>query len=193
VSASIAGNTITVAATVTFTGSFAGAKNIWSTWYSSDTQQGGWQNVGYWTVTATVSSGSSVSPSSGSGTTQRFTFSFTGTSKVDSVNMVINSTLTGASACYFIWEPGANTIDMVDDTGSNVTRMPVGGSGTLSNSQCSIPASTVSASIASNTITVAATVTFTGSFAGAKNIWSTWYSGGAQQGGWPNIGSWNVQ
>jgi hypothetical protein len=106
--------------------------------------------------------------------------------------MVINSSLSGSAACYFIWEPAANSVDLVDDSGNNLMRTPVGGSGMLSNSQCSIPASTVSATFTGSTITVAATVTFTGAFAGSKSIWATWYSTGAAQGRWRNIGSWTV-
>jgi subtilisin family serine protease len=192
VSATFSGSTITVAATVTFSGTFAGAKNVWATWYSGGVAQGGWQNIGSWTVPAPASSGLSVTPSSGSGITQRFTFTFPGVSNVGSVNMVINSSLSATAACYFIWEPGSNTVDLADDSGSNLTRTPVGGSATLSNSQCSIPASTVSATFSGSTITVAATVTFSGTFAGAKNVWATWYSGGVAQGGWQNIGSWTV-
>jgi subtilisin family serine protease len=191
VSASFTGSTITVAATVTFSAGFAGAKNVWATWFSGFVAQGGWQNIGSWTVPAT-SSGPGVNPSSGSGTSQRFTFTFSGVSQVDSVNMLINSGLTGSGACYFIWEPAANLVDLVDDSGNTLTRTPVGGSSTLSNSQCSIRASTVSASFTGSTITVAATVTFTAGFTGPKAIWATWYSGGVAQGGWQNIGSWNV-
>src|SRR5262245_34244965 len=104
--------------------------------------------------------------------------------------MVINSSLSSNAACYFIWEPPPNTVDLADDSGANLTRTPIGGSATLSNSQCSIPASTVSVSFTGSTITVAATVTFTGAFAGPKNVWATWYTPGGQKGGWQNIGSW---
>jgi hypothetical protein len=106
--------------------------------------------------------------------------------------MVINSNLSGTGACYFIWEPVANSVDLLDDSGSNLMRTPVGGSGMLSNSQCSIPASSVSASFTGSTITVAVTVTFTAGFTGPKAIWATWYSSGVAQGGWQNIGSWSV-
>jgi hypothetical protein len=106
--------------------------------------------------------------------------------------MVINSSLSASAACYFIWEPNANTLDLADDGGSNLTRVAVGGSATLANGQCSVPASTVSATFTGDTITVATTVTFSGTFAGSKTIWATWYSGGVAQGGWQSIGSWNV-
>ena len=85
----------------------------------------------------------SVAPASGSGITQRFTFTFSGVSNVGSVNMLINSSLTGVGACYFPYEPQGNTIDLLDDSGSGMSRLTAGGGGALANSQCSIPASDV--------------------------------------------------
>ena len=193
VSVNNASGTITVAVTVNFTGSFAGAKTIWTTWYSGSVQQGSWQTVGSYTVTAAPPSGIAATPSSGTGSSQRFTFTFPSVSNVGSVNMLINSAFSGSNGCYFIWEVPPNTFDLVDNNGGIGGRVTPGGAGTLSNSQCSVQASSVSVSNSGGTITVSATVNFTQAFNGPKTIWATWYSGGQQQGTWQGVGTWTVQ
>jgi subtilisin family serine protease len=189
VAVSNTGNSITVAATVTFASGFAGPKTIWATWYSAAGQQGIWQSVGSWNVTA---SGNSVVPSSGSGPSQQFTFTFPGASNADSVNMLIHSALSSAGGCYVIYERAANTFDIVDDAGNIASRAAPGSNVVLSNSQCSIPVSSVSIANSGSAIVVSATVNFSPSFAGTKTIWAAWYSGGTEQGGWQAVGSWNV-
>jgi hypothetical protein len=183
------GGGMTVVASVNFASAFAGSKTIWASWYSGGVQQGSWLSVGSWTVTT---SSLSVSPSSGSGTSQTFTFNFPSVSNVDSLNMIVNSTLTGTSACYFIYETGGNTIDLVDDSGTTLQRLTPGGAGTLSNSQCSIVASSVLVTSSGGGMTVVASVNFASAFAGSKTIWASWYSGGVQQGSWLSVGSWTV-
>jgi hypothetical protein len=136
----------------------------------------------------------SVSPASGSGSTPQLTFTFSGISGAASFNMLINSSLTGSGSCYVIYEPGANTIDIADDSGSVVAmRLTPGGSGTLANSQCSVPASGVAVNTAGSTTTISFAVTFASSFAGAKTIWASWYSGGIPAVPWQPVGSWTVQ
>ena len=166
-------------------------KTIWATWFSHDGQQTGWQPIGSWNVAGAA--GLSVSPASGAGSSQRFTFTFPGVSNVGSVNMLINSSLTGVGACYFPYEPEPNTIDLVDDSGAGIDRVPVAGGAVLADSQCSIAASSVSVTTTGNTMTVALTVNFTPAFAGPKTIWASWYAEDRQQGSWRPVGSWTVQ
>jgi hypothetical protein len=108
--------------------------------------------------------------------------------------MMINSSLAGAGGCLFIYETQSNTLDLVDDSGTAIGgRVTPGSSDTLSNSQCSIPASSIVVTMAGDNITVVATVKFTPAFAGSKTIWASWYANSQNQGDWQNIGSWIVQ
>jgi hypothetical protein len=192
-SVAVIASSVTLSATVTFTPAFAGSKTIWASWYSGGQQQGNWQNIGSWTVPSGSSTGMSVSPPGGAGSSQRFTFNFPGRSNGDSVNMMINSSLTGVGGCLFIYETQSNTLDLVDDSGTAIGgRVTPGSSDTLSNSQCSIPASSVVVTMAGGNITVVATVTFTPAFAGSKTIWASWYANSQNQGDWQSIGSWVV-
>lgn len=133
----------------------------------------------------------SVVPSSGSGHVATLTFAFPGLAQADSVNMLINSSLTGTTACYVIFEPKTGNIDLEGDEGTILQKMPANSGGTLSNSQCSI--SVVTAGSTNADVTVMFSATFTAAFTGAKNVWVTSFAGGTQQGNWQQIGTWTAQ
>jgi sugar lactone lactonase YvrE len=77
-SGTLSGNTYTLQLAISFQAGFAGGKNVYG--YAS-TQAGlnsGWQSLGIWTVPVVFPpQASSVSPSSGSGASQTFTFVYT--------------------------------------------------------------------------------------------------------------------
>jgi hypothetical protein len=193
VSVVAAGGTVTVTLTVNFAASFTGAKTVWAAWYNAAGQFSGWQQVGTWSI-ATNQGPLSVSPSAGAGRSQQFTYTFTGLANPGSLNMLINSSLTGNGACYFIYEPLSNMIDIANDAGTAVSnRMKPGTTGTLVGSQCSIAASSVTVNNSGSTITVSLTVNFAPSFAGAKTSWAAWYDASGQFMGWQPVGSWTAQ
>jgi uncharacterized protein (TIGR03790 family) len=137
--------------------------------------------------------GISAVPSSGAGTSQRFTFTFSPAPDASSVNIVIHNVLSAANACYLIYEPPPNTVDLVDDSGETIQRVPPGSGAVLANSQCNIPASSVVVTRNGDTIVLEATVTFAPGFAGPKTIWASWYPNHSAQVPWREIGSWTVQ
>src|SRR5205085_5344504 len=133
-------------ATIVFSPAFGGAKSVWATWFTAGYVGHGWQLVGSWTVPAAPPpAGLSVSPASGSGSAQRFTFTFGGVSNPSELHILINSTLNGLGSCYLIYQPQPiNTLDIATAAGNSVlSRVTPGGGGTLSNSQCSVSASNV--------------------------------------------------
>jgi uncharacterized protein (TIGR03790 family) len=147
---------------------------------------------GDFTFTTTAVQGITASPSSGAGTTQAFTFTFPGVSSMWSVNVLIGSSLTAAGMCYFIYEAPPNHADLVDDAGATLLQTTPGSQGALANSQCSIPASSISVSMNGNTFTFSVEVTFSPAFSGPKTIWATWYDAGGQHADFQTIGSWTV-
>jgi hypothetical protein len=188
VSVAMNGNDLIFSATVSFASAFLGPKTIWATWYSNNIMQGDWQTIGSWSVVPSIT----AAPSSGAGNSQAFTFTFPGVSNVGSVNVLFGSSLTGAGSCYFIYEPPANRVDLVDDAGMHLLQLSPGDGSTLSNSQCSIPAPSVSVAMNGNDLIFSATVTFASAFLGPKTIWATWYSNNIMQGDWQTIGAWAV-
>jgi hypothetical protein len=191
-SVTISGNTVTLTVTITFKYSFTGAKNIWANTTSTSGAAGTWQQIGTWTVPVqNPSNGITVSPSSGSGSTQNFTAVYTASSQSQEHFLITAS--NGANACYLIYDLGSGNLSIVNDQGAAVSAsVTPGGSGTLSNSQCSVPASSASVTISGNSVTLAVTITFTPSFSGPKNIWANIISNSGSAGSWQQIGTWTV-
>jgi hypothetical protein len=125
-----------------------------------------------------------------------FTFSDTaGYSKLQVVDVLINSALDGRHACYVAFVPsGANSgsLFLVDDTGDaggpySGTTLP--GSGTVQNSQCSVSGS---ASGSGNNLTLTLNYTFTTGFAGNKVIFLSAEDVAGPNSNWQAMATWNV-
>jgi hypothetical protein len=142
-----AGNTVTLTLDLTFDGSFAGVKNV----YVSAGQTGynsGWVTAGTWTVTGGSPTADSVSPSSGAGSTNRFTFQGSDSAEqtnITGMTMLLTAGAPGntANACYLVYDrygdPAGGTIGLYNDAGTAlVGKKYIGYSTLLQNSQCSV-------------------------------------------------------
>jgi subtilase family serine protease len=155
------------------------AANLVNGWTGSTSGGGGGAPNGY-----------TVSPSSGSGATQTFVFAYTNASQSQEY-LLFNSTLTGNGACFLLYDRNSNSLMIANDQGTAVSESATpGGSGTLSSSQCSVPASTASVTTSGNTVTITVTITFTASFTGAKNIYANIANASYQAQTWQQIGTW---
>lgn len=138
----------------------------------------------------------SVTPSSGSGNSQTFTFLFTDPNGGGDAgaSVMINSGINGANACW-VWvsaQPG--TIWLMNDSGQNwLPSSTLGAGGTLQNSQCTINLAQSSGSISANTYTLHLSVVFAAGFAGAKGVYGyVTESNNGPNSGWVQLGSWTV-
>jgi hypothetical protein len=196
VSVSSSGNTLTVTETTTFTSAFAGSKTTMMNRYNAANVAVGWTTVGAWTVPGTPPPPPfAVSPASGSGSTQAFTFTFTSSAGATDIwqgHMLITGNGTGNQACYLMYQTSNKVLYMMSDTGALTGPVTPGGSGTLSNSQCSVAASSVSASSSGNTLTVKETIAFKSTFTGSKNTMAYMYNNANVGTGWATIGTWTV-
>ena len=191
------GNTLTVTLSLGFSPGFAGNKVIYLA-ARSTTQNSGWQALGTWTVpgaTATSPAVGAVNPARGSGPSQSFTFTFTdhnGTQDLGVVDILINNFLDGRQACYVAYSVPLDTLYLVDDTGSSLLPgLTLGGSGTLSNSQCTI--SSASAASAGTTLFLTVNLAFTPSFAGNRIVYmAARNSTDTSNSGWQPAGTWSV-
>jgi len=118
-----------------------------------------------------------IVPGAGSSAGQTFTFTFSdsgGWQNLTVVDVLINSALDGRQACYVAFVPsGANSgsvylVDNAGDAGGPYSGMLLPGSGTVSNSQCSISGAGSSVAASGNALTLTLAITFTGSFTGNK-------------------------
>ncbi len=164
------GNTSTITLSIGFAPAFAGVKSIYM--YADDSSgNSNWQTLGSYTVTGpSAPAAVSISPASGSGSAQTFTAVYSDAAGASYLNhrlLLINSALNGAGACYI--EADATNLYLVNDAGSAL--LGPAGTGTLSNSQCSLngASSSIVSSGSSSTITVS--LAFKAAFAGAKTLY----------------------
>ena len=197
------GNTLTLTLAISFSPSFAGNKAIYLA-ARQGTANSGWQAMGTWNVPGPVTTGPSVtgmSPASSTGPTQTYTFMFSDTNgwqDIGVANVLVNHDLDGRQACYLAYTPaGANTgmlnllVDNPANAGGPSTSMVLPGSGTLSNSQCTVSATGATVSGAGNTLTLTLPITFNHSFAGA-NIFYLAARNNTLNSGWQTVGTVSV-
>jgi hypothetical protein len=150
--------------------------------------------------TAVVPQPLAPSPASGSGLSQTFTFTFTdqnGWQNFSVLDVLINATLDGQNACYFALAPtgpSAGKIYLVPDSGAgaDLPSMSLPGSGSLSNSQCTLAASGASVSASSTTVTLTLPITFKSAFSGNKAFYLAAQDTSLNDSGWQPLATWNV-
>jgi len=136
----------------------------------------------------------SVTPSSGSGGSQTFSFVFSdpkGGASVYSTSIVIGANASGVGSCYLYYLRSSNTLYLANDTATAwLAPVTLGSSSTLQNSQCSISAAGSSVSTAGSNLTLNLPITFLYAFNGAKNVYMEVYD--TQDSGWQQKGTWTV-
>src|SRR5204863_254784 len=192
------GNALTVTVPITFTGAFAGSKNVYMWASTVGGQSSGYAERGTWTVTAGagVPSTVSVTPSSGSGASGSFQFvasDTAGYADLAAMEVIIAGSFSGSGSCYLRYDRAANRLWLVNDAGTQFTGpASVGVTGTLSNSQCSINAGGTTASGNGNALTVTVPITFASGFSGGKNVYLWAITAAGQSSGYAQRGTWTV-
>lgn len=152
-------------------------------------------------VNFTVSANMTVSPASGSNTSQTFTFTFndpSGWQSLSVADILINNFLDGRQACYVAFVPSgasAGSVYLVNDAGNAggpYSGMVLPGSGTVQNSQCTINGANSSVSNNGNTLTLTLAMTFSGTFSGNKIIYMSEQDTTPNNSGWQTMGTWGV-
>ena len=97
-----------------------------------------------------------------------------------------------AHSCFIAYVPANNGLYLFDDTNSSVFGpVPVGGNGSVSNSQCTMSA-TGHASTSGQSLTVPFDIAFSNAFVGGKSIFALAQSYSGAQSGWSLLGGWTV-
>ena len=190
----LAGNVLTLSLAITFQTTFTGTKNIYmqavSPWGTAN-----WQQVGAWSASSGPPVAVSVTPSSGTGTSQTFTFLYShpkGYTAISSVSMIVNSTLTRVGGCSLVYSPASNTLYLQNDAATAwLGPVTPGQSGTLQNSQCMVSAPSSSVSGSGSSLTVNLVLSFQAVFAGNKYTYMEVFDG-VLDSGWVQRGSWTV-
>jgi hypothetical protein len=115
-------------------------------------------------------------------------------------DVLINVSLNAAGACYIAFLPGTGntgTLILVDDAGdaggpyAGIISVP--GSGSASNSQCTISASGSSVSTSGGALQLTLAVNFTPAFSGNRIIYAAIANKAGQNSSWQAVGTVAVQ
>jgi uncharacterized membrane protein len=197
----VSGTNLALSLTITFSQGFAGAKNIYA--YGLGTSvNSGWRTMGTWTVPGAAPPGVSavsVTPSSGSGSQQTFTFRYSdsnGATDLTQVWLWFNTGLTfshGADSCLLYLARPSNTLYLYSDVSESwLSPATLGTSATLGHSLCSINVASSSVTLSGAGLALSLSVTFTAQFSGQKNIYM-FGTNGTVNSGWQTMGTWTVQ
>jgi len=170
-------DTLTLTLTIAFTTSFAGGKVIYMAARTIAESNSGWQPMGAWQVpggvqtTTTAVTGMSPSSGAGAGPTA-FTFSFsdtTGYLNLGVENILVNGSLDGQQGCYLAYARPLNELYLVNDNGDGLLPgQSLSGTGSLSNSQCTVTWGAGAVNGSGNSLTLSLNMTFSVGFFGRQ-------------------------
>ncbi len=115
-----------------------------------------------------------MSPNSGTGISQTFSFAFAdpqGYQSLSGVNALINTSTNGLGACWIYYDLSGPTLWLASDDASTWSSAAVGSSSTLQNSQCSINAAGLSGTGSGTSFTIQVPIVFKSGFTGGKTIY----------------------
>jgi hypothetical protein len=166
----------------------------------SDQNNSGWQPMGTYAVGATPATNPmvvSLTPNSGTTNTATLTVTYrdaTATSNLQASQILINSALDGAGACYVpLFVPG-NLLLLVPDNGDAGQSAVMGltSGATLENSQCRVESLGSSRSDSGNLMTLTVRLTFKPAFRGRKIIYGGVQTAAGGNSNWHAMGAWVV-
>ncbi len=129
-----------------------------------------------------------------SGFNQTFTLRYNhpgGVAQIGVVNALVNNALIGSNACYIAYSQPLGVLYLVNDGGVGVglsSALTLGGTGAVSNSQCTVNAAGSSAVASGNSLVLTLNVTFTANFMGNKVVYLAGQSVSNATSGWITAG-----
>ena len=134
----------------------------------------------------------SVSPNPANGLSPTFALTYADTGGNASLNRVavnFGPTVSASNSCWVSYNPGANLLTLLNDAGSGSTQLTLG-SGTVSNSQCSVNGTASSVSRSGATLTLNLALTASSTYTGKQSIFMYAADISAGNTGWVNEGVW---
>ena len=196
-SVSTSGNNLTLNIALTFAATYTGTKNIYMQALGI-VGSSGWVLKGTWTPAAVVvlppPTVVSVTPASGAGFTQTFSAVYSdpnGLADLTQAQLLINSSVNSAAACYVIYNTATNQLFLRNDAGTAnlATAVTPGSAGSVANSQCTLFGTGSSVIPSGNTLTLNVNLTFAGTFTGSKRVYLQ-AVGKTSNSGWVQKGTW---
>jgi Chitobiase/beta-hexosaminidase C-terminal domain/PASTA domain/NHL repeat len=134
----------------------------------------------------------SVTPSPATGLSNTFVLTYSDTggyANLNHVGAIFGPGMLAADSCYVFYYPASNLLLLYNNAGTGTTRITPG-SGTLSNSQCTIPGSSTSVVKSGDTLTLNLAVTASSTFTGKQSIFMFAEDITSTNTGWVKKGTW---
>jgi len=192
-SVSVSGNLETMNVLITFKSGFASNNDVLAFVLDNNGLKSGWKGIGTWTVSflnqpPTVTS---VSPASGTGLSTTFTAIYNdpnGVGNISSATLAIGPKLTSGPLCYVYYV--TNWFYLVDPGNGYVGPLKAGTTGSLTTTECTLTAPSVSNSGGQLTLTLP--ITFKSSFTGLMYTWMFVQDVNGLNSGWKYESYWTV-
>ena len=191
------GVSLGVTVALTFAASFTGSHDLFANAMDTGGLWSGWKKLGSWSVPAGQQppSVTSMSPASGTGTTQSFTVTASDANGQGDIQYAffLAGNVDAVRACSVVYLAEYNLLFLVDDSGSFwLPQLTLGSPGTVSNGQCTLNAG--ASSVVRNGVSLGVTValTFSASFTGPHDLYGNALNYGGLWSGWKKLGSWTV-
>ena len=176
--ATVSGNNLTLTLKISFNSSFGGNKVVYAA-ARETINNSGWNVMGVHGVPplpATFPTAVGMSPASSTASSEVLTFTYqdaTSAASLQTMWALTNTAIDGRAACYVAFYAPGNQIFLVPDNGdgSQATSMSLSGTGTLSNSQCTVSAAGSSYTTSGPQATLMLNIAFKPAFAGRKDTW----------------------
>jgi hypothetical protein len=163
--------------------------NIYADTISLSGLTNAWQLMGTWTPANPAPTVVSLIPSSGSGSSQTFSFVFSDPAGYQDMawqQVIVNSPSDG---CYIDYVPSSNMVNFYNN-GGWLGPQALGSPGILQNNQCSLNVGASSASGTGTNLTLRLALSFQGSLTGAVNIYADTISLSGLTNAWQLMGTW---
>ena len=200
------GNTLTLTIPYTFSTTFGGAHVVYAAARDRNAGNSGWSPVGTHSVTTLTTNPLPLRPTLSStsvpaNSTYALTLQYrdsTASTNLQPIQVLINSAIDGANACYFGFDHAKNLIYIIGDTGDLQTT-PVrlngasGGAVSIENSQCRLLAAGSTFADAGNTLTLTLQLQFKSSFIGRRLIFGGVQTTAGANSGWHVLGGLRIE
>ncbi len=200
-SATGSGTTLTLRLNISFKSRFGGNRVVYAAARSIDEVNSGWRTVGVAAVPQSVVSYPRVAamlPAAVSGEAATVSVDFrhaTNATRIQTVWMLVNSSVDGRNACYVAYYAPGNVLYLIPDNGdgSRAIGQQLLPNMVAENSQCQILGAGSRATISGNSLTLSLNVRMKQAFRGPRAVWSAVQDSiGQVTSPWTAVGAWFV-
>ena len=194
-SASASGTNLILTLPITFKTGLAGRQWLYLFTQDKAGAYAGWDARGSWDVPSVNRPPSTVSvtPSTGSGSSQTFTFTAADPDGAgDLSGIVIRIGQSYGNACVLFYDPVAGIVALADDNLAFPWAGRLGASVMIENARCAVALGGAAASASTTNLSVTLPVTFKSAFAGHQPIFLFTQDRAGAYAGWDQRGSWDV-